>query len=88
LDLTSWGLIHLLAGVIAVPAGIRLTAGAEWATTAAVVVTALSVIANFLWAPYYPWSSLLINAFDLFVLWAVTGGTPQHRGVTSQTIGG
>jgi len=71
-DLASWGLIHLLAGVIAIPAGIGLIAGAERARTVAVVVTALCIITNFLWAPYYPWWSLLANAFDLFVLWAVT----------------
>ena len=70
-DLTSWGLIHLLAGVVAIPAGIGLIAGAVWARTVAVVVTVLAVIANFLWVPYYPWWSLLFNVFDLFVLWAV-----------------
>jgi hypothetical protein len=43
-----------------------------WARTVAVIVAALSIIANFLWLPYYPWWSLLIIVVDLFVIWAVT----------------
>ena len=30
------------------------------------------MVANFLWLPYYPWWALLIIAFDVFVIWAVT----------------
>jgi hypothetical protein len=36
------------------------------------VVAGLSIIASFLWMPYYPIWSLVVVTFDLFVIWAVT----------------
>ena len=32
----------------------------------------MSVIANFLWLPYYPLWAIIIIAFDIFVIWALT----------------
>ena len=32
----------------------------------------MSILANFLWMPYYPFWSLTVIAFDVFVIWAVT----------------
>jgi hypothetical protein len=32
----------------------------------------LSIIANFLWLPYYPWWSVVIIGLDVVVIWAVT----------------
>lgn len=71
-DVTTWGWIHLVVGVVAVLAGIGLFSGQVWARTVAVLVAALSIILNFAWLPYYPIWSLVIIAFDLFVIWAVT----------------
>ncbi len=71
-DVTAWGWIHLIAGVIVALAGIALFQGAVWARTVAVIVASISIIASFLWMPYYPLWSLTVVAFDLFVIWAVT----------------
>lgn len=72
LDLTTWGWIHLIGGVIVASAGIALFQGAVWARTVAVVIAVTSIIANFMWMPYYPLWSLTVIAFDAFVIWAVT----------------
>jgi hypothetical protein len=71
-DLTTWGWIHLIVGVIVALAGMALFQGAVWARTVAVVLAGLSIIASFLWLPYYPIWSLTVIAFDIFVIWAVT----------------
>lgn len=71
-NVTTWGWIHILVGIIALLAGIGLFSGAVWARTVAVLVAVLSIIVNFVWLPYYPWWALLIIAFDFFVIWAVT----------------
>ena len=71
-DLTAWGWIHLIAGVVIVFAGFGLFTGAVWARTVAVVLACISIVANFAWMPYYPWWSLTVIAFDVFVIWAVT----------------
>ena len=72
LNTTTWGWIHIIVGLIALGAGFGLFAGQVWARTVAVIAACLSIIANFLWLPYYPWWALLIIAFDVFVIWAVT----------------
>jgi hypothetical protein len=71
-DVTTWGWIHILVGAIAVLAGIGLFSGAVWARTVAVAIAAVSILVNFIWLPYYPVWAVLIIAFDMFVIWALT----------------
>ena len=71
-DVTTWGWIHLVGGAIVLGAGIALFRGSVWARTLAVVIASISILLNFMWLPYYPLWSLVIIAFDLFVIWAVT----------------
>ena len=71
-DATTWGWVHILIGAIAVLAGIGLFSGAVWARTVAVAIAAVSILANFIWLPYYPVWAALIIVFDLFVIWALT----------------
>ncbi|MFF2088370.1 hypothetical protein ACFVVM_31690 [Nocardia sp. NPDC058176] len=77
-DLTSWGWWHIVIGAIAVIIAIGLLAGQTWGRVAAMVIAALSIIANFLWLPYYPWWSILIIAVDIVVIWAVATWRPHN----------
>jgi hypothetical protein len=72
LDLTTWGWVHLVLGIVLVLGGVGLFSGATSARVLAVVLASFSIMANFLWMPHYPWWSLTIIAFDLFVIWAAT----------------
>ena len=71
-DVTTWGWIHLIAGIVVALAGMALFQGSVWARTVAVILACVSIIASFLWMPYYPLWSLVVIVFDLFVIWAVT----------------
>ncbi len=71
-DTTAWGWIHIVLGVVLVISAIGLMTGATWARVVAVCIAALSILANFLWLPYYPLWSILIIALDVVVIWAVT----------------
>ena len=71
-EVTTWGWIHVVVGALAVIAGIGLFFGAIWARTLALVIAAISIVANFLWLPDYPVWAVLIIAFDTFVIWALT----------------
>lgn len=71
-DVTSWGWIHLLAGVVIAAAGFAVWAGQAWARALGIALAALSVIANFLFIPYYPVWSLLIIALDVLVILALS----------------
>lgn len=71
-DITAWGWIHLVVGILIALTGFFLITGATWARVTAIFLAALSIIANFLWLPYYPLWSILIIALDVVVIWAIT----------------
>ncbi|MFF8672999.1 hypothetical protein [Streptomyces sp. NPDC015242] len=70
-DLTAWGWIHLIVGVLVVAAGFGLFTGATWARMVGAVVVGLALIANFMWLPYQPFWSIIMIVTGLFVLWSV-----------------
>jgi hypothetical protein len=72
LDVTAWGWIHLILGILLVVAGLSLFAQRAWAAVLAVVLAALSAIENFFFIPYYPFWSILIIALDVWIIWALT----------------
>ncbi|MEO9329623.1 DUF7144 family membrane protein [Gordonia aurantiaca] len=76
-DLTAWGWIHLILGIIGVLIAGGLAFGADWARVAAIVIASLSIIAQFLWLPYYPAWAILIIVLDLIVIWAVSTWNPN-----------
>ncbi|MBF6180314.1 DUF7144 family membrane protein [Nocardia otitidiscaviarum] len=77
LNTTGWGWIHIILGAIVVIAAIGLMAGTTWGRAAAMILAALSIIANFLWLPYYPIWSIVIIALDVVIIWAVATWKPD-----------
>jgi hypothetical protein len=70
-DLTTWAWIHLLLGALVAVAGGAVLTGRLWGRVIGIGLVTLSMIANFLFIPYYPLWSLLIIALDVFVIWAL-----------------
>ena len=70
-DLTSWGWIQLVLGVIAMSVSAGLFSRATWARVVGVGIAGLLIIANFLSIPYYPVWSLTLIALYAFVIWAL-----------------
>jgi hypothetical protein len=70
-DLTAWGWTHLIVGAVVAAAGFAVLSGQVWGRSVGVAVAVLSMLANFLFIPYYPVWSLLIIALDFFVIWAL-----------------
>lgn len=71
-DLTAWGWAHMLVGAVAALVGVCLLLGQYWALVAGVCVAVVSALANFAFLPYYPWWALVLIAFDLAVIWALS----------------
>lgn len=71
-DVTTWGWIHLLVGVVVLASGIGILTGNVLARTVGVIVAAISAIVNFVWLPYYPVWAIVIIAIDVAVIWALT----------------
>jgi hypothetical protein len=70
-DATSWGVIHLLVGLLVLFAGFAVMSGQTWARVVGIILAGLSALANFTFIPYYPVWSLLIIALDVVVIWAL-----------------
>jgi hypothetical protein len=73
-DLTAWGWVMLIWGVLLVCAGLGLIAAQAWARWFAIVVVSLNFIAQlgFLGNSQYPLWSLTVMALNIIVLYALT----------------
>ena len=70
IDVTAWGWIHLIVGLVVAFAGVAVFSGAAWARGVGITLALLSAIANFFFIPYYPVWAVLIIALDVAVIWA------------------
>ncbi|MEV7404142.1 hypothetical protein AB0N93_27600 [Streptomyces sp. NPDC091267] len=73
-NLTGWGWIHLILGIVILLAGIALFTGAMWARVVGIVLAGLGALANFMWLPHYPLWSIVLIAMDVFIIWALCAG--------------
>jgi hypothetical protein len=80
IDITAWGWVHLIIGIVVVLAGIGVLLGNVLARIVGVVVAAVSLIASFLALPLYPVWSLVVITLDVLVIWAlVAHGSEMKR---------
>ena len=72
-DLTTWGWITLVWGLVVVLAGLGILAGAGWARWFAIVVGSLNFIVElgFVGSARYPLSALTVLALTVVVLYAL-----------------
>jgi hypothetical protein len=71
-DITTWGWIQLILGIVLLLSGIGIFSGNVLARTVGVIVAAVAMLANFAWLPYYPIWSIIIIAICIAVIWALT----------------
>jgi hypothetical protein len=77
-NLTAWGWIQAVLGVLLVAVGYCILRGAAWARLAGICLASLSVLANLLSLPYFPLWSLIGVALDLAVIWALCAYQPDR----------
>ncbi|HCB02892.1 MAG TPA: hypothetical protein DEQ43_01270 [Nocardioides bacterium] len=71
LDVSGWGWIHIGLGVIGGLIAIGILMGQTWGRLAGIAIATLSAINAFLFLPYNSIWSLIVIAFDVFVIWAL-----------------
>ncbi|WP_040814740.1 DUF7144 family membrane protein [Nocardia concava] len=76
-DTTGWGWIHICIGAVLIIAALGLMSGTQWGRISAMVLASLSIIANFMWLPYYPAWAILVIVLDVVVIWAVAAWQPE-----------
>jgi hypothetical protein len=81
-DVTTWGWIHLLMGIVILLAGIGIFSGNVLARAIGVLVALVSAVTNFMWLPYYPVWSVIMIAIAVAVIWALTA---HGRDIAAET---
>jgi hypothetical protein len=71
-DVTTWGWIHIILGIVLVASGFGIFSGNVAARTVGVIAAGLAMIANFAWLPYYPVWSIILIAICAAIIWALT----------------
>lgn len=72
LDITQWGWVHLLLGLLVLFAGFSVMQGATWARTVGVIVAMLSAIAWLAAINIYPLWAVIIITVDVLIIYALT----------------
>ena len=79
LDVTTWGWIHMIGGVIIGLTGMVLISGLLIARIAAIILAVASAILNFYSIPYYPIWSVLMIALDIGIIWAIVAHGGEYE---------
>lgn len=77
LDVTAWGWLHLIYGVIVAVAGWQIFSGATWARLVGITLAALSAVGNFFFIPYQPVWAILMIALAVLVIAALSAYSPR-----------
>ena len=80
-DMTTWGWIMLIWGVLLVIGGLGLTRGAGWARWFTIVVVSLNMLAQLGWlgSSQYPLWTLVVIALDVMVVFALSARWAESR---------
>ena len=79
LDLSQWGAVHLVVGLVMLFSGIGVFSGNILARTVGVIVASISLITNFFFIPAYPLWALTVITLDVLVIWALTAHGKEMR---------
>ena len=71
IDVTAWGWIHIVFGVVVGLVGVGVIMGNLFARISAIIVVSFVMIDNFLFIPYYPLWAILLLAIDALIMWAL-----------------
>ncbi len=70
-NLTFWGVVWLIIGVIEICAGFAVLAKVQWARIFGIVMAAISMIGAFFYIWAFPGWSILIIALDVLVVYGL-----------------
>ncbi|MCU0269730.1 MAG: hypothetical protein MUF83_13950 [Acidimicrobiales bacterium] len=71
-DVTTWGWIHLVLGILLVLVGAGILTGNLAARIVGVILAGLSAVATFAYLPWYPVWAIVVIAVDVAIIWALT----------------
>jgi hypothetical protein len=77
-NMTTWGWIHLIIGVLSAAVAVGILIRAEWGQLTGIIVASLAILTNFAFLPHYPLWAVVVIAFNAFVIWALCTQMKHH----------
>jgi hypothetical protein len=78
-NMTTWGWIHVVLGVIAIAIAIGILRRAGWGQVGGMIVAGLGILTNFAALPHYPLWALVLIAFYVLVIWSLSTQMKHYR---------
>jgi hypothetical protein len=72
LDVSQWGWVQMLIGLVVLLCGFGVLSGNILARTVGVIIAAGSLVGNFFIIPLYPLWAITVIVLDILVIWALT----------------
>ena len=79
IDISEWGWIHLVVGLVVLLSGLGVFSGNVLARTVGVIGAAISLIVNFFFIPAYPLWAITVVTINVLVIWALTAHGSEMR---------
>lgn len=71
LDLTTWGWVTMIWGIVLIFVGVGLFSGNMVARVLGVIAASVSLIGNFFFLPAAPFWAIIVIAIDAMIIWAI-----------------
>src|SRR4051794_5030667 len=80
-NITTWGWIHLIFGILLVIVGVLLMQGSTFARVLGIALVGLNMLAQFAYAPLFPFWALILIALDVVIMYALIVHGGELKGV-------
>jgi vacuolar-type H+-ATPase subunit I/STV1 len=70
-NITTWGWITLIFGILLIVTGVLLMQGSTFARVVGIGLVALNLINQFAWASFYPFWAIIVIAVDIVIIYAL-----------------
>lgn len=82
LDVTTWGWIHMVIGLLLFVVGCFVFLGKSWANVVGILAAAVSALSLFAWLPWYPLFAISVIVVDVLIIFglAAHGGEVGTKG--------
>jgi hypothetical protein len=71
LDVTGWGWLHLVLGLLGLVVGIGILTRRTVGLMAGIALAFVNMVAEFAFLPQYPFWAVLLIGFNVLVIWAL-----------------
>lgn len=79
-DISTWGWINLLLGIVMVLTALGLFAGRSWARWTAIFFVMVNAFGQIAWIPIHPLWSVLVITLDVIIIYQLTAHWEVEEG--------